>query len=210
MKTENKTLLRSALESLQISFDEEKLEKLIAYHDLLMQQNALYNLTGHKDEDTSLQLNLLNSLAAMTAIASDHKEMADIGTGAGLPGIPWSILLPETKFFLIDSKLKKANFLINVAKKLELSNVTVLQSNVFELKRKFKTLVFQAFGKIEKVLQTIEAVQNSNGESYLFAASVDKISLELASRSNIQFEVTPFTIPFNADYTRAIIKISNK
>jgi len=208
MKQENIHVLQTTLAELGLCYDEVAVEKLVKYHDLLMQQNAIHNLTGHKDEDTSVRLNLLNSLAATTALKSrEYPEIADIGTGAGLPGIPWSIVMPDTRFVLIDSKPKKVNFLIEVAKTLELKNVTAIQANVFELKRKFETIVFQAFGKLSKIMQVLDACMNNQGQAYLFASDLSKIKPELDSYKNYTTETQPFTASVLAEYKRFLIRI---
>jgi 16S rRNA (guanine527-N7)-methyltransferase len=211
MQKENIVLLRKALTMLELQFDENVISKLVSYHDLLMKFASKHNLTGHKTEDKSLKLNLINSVAALSVLTPRIQgEIADVGSGAGFPGIPWSVLNPETEFFLIESKGKKAGFLKKVVKSLELKNVNVMQVNVFEVKRKFETLVFQAFGKIPKVMNVVANLMKTSGDTYIFASNVESLYAELDSFNNFKHEVKPFNVPMLSDYRRNLIHIRYK
>ncbi len=217
MQKENKQILQSAIDELGLKITDDAVDKLEKYHDHLMKQNSVHNLTGHKEEDRSVKLNLINSLGAFCTfkekfdssnVKAANLEIADIGTGAGLPGILWSILLPDAKFFLVDSKAKKINFLREVVEMLQLKNVNLMQINANEIKQRFETLVFQAFGKTEKILKVVSICMKPKGQAFIFAANPDKIKTELDSFDKFQYEVLPFKLPHMPDYERNLICIT--
>ena len=222
MQKENIELLNSSLKELGLETSDDIVNMLVKYHDHLMSRNSIHNLTGHKDEDRSVKLNLINSLGAFTAFRDDfiknninlsNHEISDIGTGAGLPGIPWSILLPEARFFLVDSKEKKVNFLREVVELLQLKNVTLMQINANEIKQRFETLVFQAFGKTAKIVKVIDTCMKPNGNAYIFAANPDKLSSELDAFDNFQYKILPFKLPHMSEYERNLVcitRVTNK
>lgn len=219
MQKENIQLIQTALDELGLKIADDTVDKLVQYHDHLMKQNSVHNLTGHKDEDRSVKLNLINSLGAFCAIKekfnnnkvkAENLEIADIGTGAGLPGIPWSILQPEAKFFLVDSKTKKMNFLSEVVEMLQLKNANLMQINANEIKQRFETLVFQAFGKTVKILKVISTCMKPGGQAFIFAANPDKIKSELDSNDKFQYEILPFKLPHMPDYERNLVCITRK
>ena len=219
MQKENLELLQSALVELGLETTSDIVDMHVKYHDHLMKRNSIHNLTGHKDEDRSVKLNLINSLGAFTAFMDEfnknsinlsNHEIADIGTGAGLPGIPWSILLPDARFFLVDSKEKKINFLREVVEMLQLKNVTLMQDNANEIKQRFETLVFQAFGKTSKIIKVIETLMKPIGNAYIFAANPDKLTSELDAYDNLQYKILPFKLPHMPEYERNLVCITRK
>lgn len=103
-------------------------EKLVNYIVLLHEWNAVHNLTGVKDPMQMITRHLLDSLVLMP-ILTGHK-IIDVGTGAGLPGIPLAITLPHLNFVLIDSNQKKINFVQHVIISLNLKNVEAICQRV--------------------------------------------------------------------------------
>jgi 16S rRNA (guanine527-N7)-methyltransferase len=91
-------ILVSGLEFLKLPLSEDKVEQLIDFIKLIEKWNKAYNLTAIRDREDMVRLHLLDSLAIAPFI--EGKRVIDIGTGAGLPGIPLAIYLPETEFVL--------------------------------------------------------------------------------------------------------------
>lgn len=100
-----KKILITGLESLNLAFDEKKIEQLMSFIKLLEKWNKAYNLTSIRNTEDMVSLHLLDSLAILPFI--EGKYVIDIGTGAGLPGIPLAIYLPGIDFTLLDSNAKK-------------------------------------------------------------------------------------------------------
>ncbi|MBB6600427.1 16S rRNA (guanine(527)-N(7))-methyltransferase RsmG [Luteimonas sp. MC1825] len=99
---------------------------LSAYLDLLARWNRTYNLTAIRDPGDMVTLHLLDSLA-MHAHVRDVASLADLGTGAGLPGIPLAIALPALQVTLVESNGKKARFLREAVRTLGLANARVAE-----------------------------------------------------------------------------------
>jgi 16S rRNA (guanine527-N7)-methyltransferase len=100
--------------------------RLLAYVELLARWNQAYNLTAIRDPGEMLVKHVLDSLAVLPFLAAT--PCADVGTGAGLPGIPLAIARPEARFTLLDSNGKKTRFVTQAVAELKLSNVEVVQA----------------------------------------------------------------------------------
>ena len=99
---------------------------LDAYLDLLEKWNRVHNLTAVRDRAQMVTRHLADSLSVREWIAG--QRVADVGSGAGLPGVPLAIVLPETHFALVEPRAKRVRFLRQVAIELRLHNVEVVAS----------------------------------------------------------------------------------
>lgn len=115
--------------------NEHKLSQLEDYMFFTLQENEKFNLTAHKEIDSFIIKNILDSLLLVKFIDFDisNKNVIDIGSGAGLPGIPLAIYYTNTKFYLLEPIKKRANFLKQVKQKLNLENVTVINGRAEEI-----------------------------------------------------------------------------
>ena len=119
-------------------------EKIIRYLDLIKKWNRVYNLTSICKPEEMLSSHILDSLAVVPHL-NGHR-LADVGSGAGLPGIPIAIFRPHWKIVLIESSLKKSAFLQQVKFDLELDNINVIRGRVekFHPPEKFNTVICRA------------------------------------------------------------------
>lgn len=99
---------------------------LLAYLALLDRWNRTYNLTAIRDPRQMVTRHLLDSLAMHPFV--ENETLADLGTGPGLPGIPLAIAKPQLRVTLVESNGKKARFLREAVRTLELSNARVAES----------------------------------------------------------------------------------
>jgi 16S rRNA (guanine527-N7)-methyltransferase len=125
-------------------------ERLLDYLELLVRWNAAYNLTAVRDPDAMIERHLLDSLAVAPFVRGD--SLADLGSGAGLPGIPLAILEPARQHVLIDSNGKKTRFLREAVRTLELTNVRVEQARVEDARGQFDCITSRAFATLEEML----------------------------------------------------------
>ena len=102
-------------------------DPLLAYLALLQRWNATYNLTAIRDPRQMVTLHLLDSLA-MAPFVAGVPNLADLGTGPGLPGIPLAIAHPGLQVTLVESNGKKARFLREALRQLKLGNARVAES----------------------------------------------------------------------------------
>lgn len=119
-----------------VSFSKEQMEKLDEYARLLVEKNEVMNLTAITDPEGIAVKHFADCFTlAPYIVKTNPKTLADIGTGAGFPGIPLKILFPEIKFYLADSLEKRIKFLREVADSLELSNVDFAHGRAEDLAR---------------------------------------------------------------------------
>ncbi len=142
--------LADGLAGLQLELPEGAQEKLLAYLDLLAHWNRAYNLTAVRDRGEMIPRHLLDSLAVLPFVRGE--SLADIGSGAGLPGIPLAIARPRLAVTLIESNGKKARFLREAVRALPLPNVAVEQVRVQDAAGSFDTVTARAFSSLADML----------------------------------------------------------
>ena len=108
--------------------DPDRAHALLRFLALLARWNRVYNLTAVDDPDAMVQRHLLDSLAAVPFLSG--ATFLDVGSGAGLPGIPLAIWMPDRHFTLLDRSARKTRFLTQVKIELRLDNVQVVHSRV--------------------------------------------------------------------------------
>jgi 16S rRNA (guanine527-N7)-methyltransferase len=149
-------LLRQGLTELKLSCSEKQVRTFSTYLSELKKWNRAYNLTGLKTDDDIIIKHFLDSLLYVKALPSSPFHMADIGTGAGFPGLPVKIMMPEIELTLIESSRKKASFLRHIVRTLDLKQVTVLEERIEHLGsgfgQSFDTIVSRATFSIREFL----------------------------------------------------------
>ncbi len=127
-------------------------ERLLAYLQLLVKWNRAYNLTAVRTIEEMVPKHLLDSLAVAPFVAGPR--VLDIGSGAGLPGIPLACACPALAFTLLDSNAKKTRFLAQAVQELGLTNVAVVNARVEQFRpgEAFATLVARAWTAIPDML----------------------------------------------------------
>lgn len=125
---------------------------LMQYLLLLKKWNVAYNLTAVRDLESMISKHILDSLAIIPWIKGTN--ILDVGTGAGLPGIPLAIAKPELQFVLLDSNGKKIRFLNEVKRHLDLKNLEIVQFRVenYHPAQGFDTVTSRAFSSLEQMI----------------------------------------------------------
>ena len=126
--------MKELAEQININFSVEQLEKFYKYMDLLLQWNEKMNLTAITEPDEIILKHFIDSLTILKEI-TDNDNVVDVGTGAGFPGIPLSIMNESIKITLVDSLNKRLVFLENVINELNLSNVKIVHSRAEDFGR---------------------------------------------------------------------------
>ena len=145
-------LLDRGLETMGFNLSLGVRRQLLQYLQLLEKWNRAYNLTAVRDPEQMVPRHLLDSLALLPYLRG--ARALDIGTGAGLPGIPLAAARPDLVFTLLDSNAKKTRFVAQAAHELGLKNVAVVQQRIekFHPSEKFDTLMARAFASIPDML----------------------------------------------------------
>ncbi len=124
-----KSQLAQGLDQLALSVSDDQLEALLGYLSLLNKWNKSYNLTAIREPEKMLAYHLLDSLSIASWI-QPRSRVLDVGSGAGLPGIPLAIVLPQSEWWLLDSNGKKTRFMQQAVAVCPVNNATVVKSRV--------------------------------------------------------------------------------
>lgn len=195
-------LLKKGLESMQISLSEDKLDKLMGFLKMMLKWNKVYNLSAIKDPEQMVTLHLLDSLSVLPSLHG--KRCIDVGTGAGLPGIPLAIAAPDISFELLDSNSKKTRFIQQACIELGLKNVLPLHERVekYQPAQKFDTVTARAFTAMPDLLDKTRHLLNEGGKLLAMKANKD---VEAIVRADYQFsKVETLCIP-NLEASRSLV-----
>jgi len=142
-------MLATGIQEMALNVSPAQQVQLMDYLGLMFKWNAVYNLTSLRDPQQMVTHHLLDSLAAVPAF-QDAKNVLDVGSGGGLPGIVLAIVRPDMKVSMIDTVHKKTAFLTQVKAELGLANVTVYTMRVEQLQvsDKFDVITSRAFADL--------------------------------------------------------------
>ena len=157
-------ILAQGIAEAGLPIDEQKQQKLLAYLMLMQKWNKVHNLTAVRDADEMVVLHLLDSLVVLPFI--DGKALLDVGSGAGLPGIPLAICLPELKVTVIDSNNKKVSFMRQAKAELGIDNLEVLGGRAEEIapNRKFDMVISRAFSDLDLFISLTHQLCEAQGK----------------------------------------------
>lgn len=153
--------LRQGLDALGLELPATAVDRLLAYRDLLLKWNRTYNLTALKDPEQMLVQHLLDSLAILPWVAGP--ELLDVGSGAGLPGIPLAIARPDLRVTLVDAVQKKAAFQRQAAIELGLANVEARHARVEALSGQYGIITARAFAELAEFVRLTRPLLASGG-----------------------------------------------
>jgi 16S rRNA (guanine527-N7)-methyltransferase len=147
-------LIRAAA-TLGVALSAEGAQQLLRLTEELAHWNRSYNLTAITAPEAMLTRHLLDSLAIHPDLHGTR--IADVGTGAGFPGLPLAVVNPARQFTLIDSSLKKIRFVQHAVQQLGLENVSAVHARAEALRPEipFDTVVTRAFAALPQMLRTV-------------------------------------------------------
>ncbi len=146
MKEENVLLLEQGCRDLGFSLSPLQKDLLVRYSDELLLWNRRMNLVGARDEEEFVRKHLLDSLAGFPVIRDEGRgSIADLGTGAGLPGIPLAVMLPDRDVYLVERSGKRCAFLRSCTSILRLPHLRVVEADYADIREQFGTITFRAF-----------------------------------------------------------------
>ncbi len=158
--------------------DPEKTKKLAEYVEILYQENQKYNLIGPADRNEIVYLHILDSLIPLfyAGILAEYagKIGIDVGSGAGLPGLIWSIVLPESTVYLLDSRRKRVDFLSETVRKLDIVHCRPLRARAEKLgqdedwREKFDFVLARAVAPLNILLEYSLPLLRIKGRALLF------------------------------------------
>lgn len=152
--------LNFALREWDIDIDNIKLDKFDRYMKLLLEWNKKMNLTAITDPEQIVIEHFMDSISLLKLdIIEKSKNMIDVGTGAGFPGLPLKIMIPDIKLVLLDSLKKRTEFLQKVVEDLQLDNVLIIHGRAEdvgqkeEYREKFDIVVSRAVAALRILLE---------------------------------------------------------
>lgn len=162
-----KKKLEEGLEQLGIELSTEQIQLQLDYLEMLHKWNQAFNLTAINDTESMITLHTLDSLSVYPHIKANN--ILDVGTGAGLPGIPLAIVFPEKKFTLLDSNGKKTRFLQQAKFELKLNNVTVIHMRMenYQTNHCFDGIISRAVGSLQQLFRETQHLLCQDGQMML-------------------------------------------
>lgn len=152
MNSPLKSLLATALTKNQLAVTPSQLSQLVQYLKLIQKWNRVINLTSLIEDEEMVNLHIIDSLMVLPYLNGNRH--IDIGSGAGLPGIPLAIMQPEKHWTLLDKSSKKSHFLVQVIAELGLTHVEVINKRVqeFHPSHCFDSILSRAFTDLGQFL----------------------------------------------------------
>lgn len=199
-------LLALGIETLGLPIGPDPQARLLGFLDLLSRWNRAYNLTAVRDLDAMVIRHLLDSLAVLPYLFGDR--VLDLGTGAGLPGLPLAIADPARRFWLLDSNSKKVRFIRQVVLELGLGNVEPVQARIesYRPPEKFSTMVTRAVAAADQVWARSAGLLARPGRLLVMKGRYPDQELEDPALATADLEVHTLRVPF-LDGERHLIEI---
>lgn len=184
--------LHHGLQALGLTVEPAASTALLAFIALMEKWNKAYNLTAIRHKEAMVGLHLLDSLAIMPHLHGTR--IIDIGTGAGLPGIPLAICCPEKSFTLLDSNAKKTRFVQQAVLELKLKNVTVCHQRVedYHPEQGFDSILTRAFASLPDIIALTAHLVAADG--VLLAMKGQAAEAEMA-QVTAPTTLIPITVP---------------
>lgn len=201
---------------INIMLNDEQLEQFYKYMNLILEWNEKINLTAITDENEFITKHFIDS-ATIVQYIKDEEKVIDIGTGAGFPGIPLSIIKNKTNITLVDSLNKRINFLNQVVVDLKLKNVKAVHSRAEEIGKNNEyresndIVVSRAVAKLNILAEYMLPLVNVGGKCICMKGPDCEEEINL-SKTAIKTlggkieKIEQFTLP-NSDMKRTIIII---
>jgi 16S rRNA (guanine527-N7)-methyltransferase len=141
-----------------VPLTEDQAARALRLLDELLVWNRTHNLTAITQRDAMIRSHLLDSLSACPDLTG--QRIADVGTGAGFPGLPLALVLPQREFTLIDSVAKKLRFVTHAARTLQLTNVATLHARVESLAPAvpYDIVVARAFATLPDLVASVQGL----------------------------------------------------
>ena len=202
--------LESGLARMELDVPPGAVDGLLTYMDLLKEWSGTYNLVAKRERDFLLARHVLDSLSIARWLQPG--PLLDVGTGAGLPGLPLAIIRPETEVTLLDSAGKKIRFIRHVGRTLKLANIHPLQQRVEEMTggESFANITSRAFASLKEFVEVVRPCADENTHLLAMKGAYPGQELEeLPDWVNVK-SVEQLTVPYlHAERHLVIMSISD-
>jgi len=201
-------LLKKGLIELGLMPSEEQTNAFMTYLSELKKWNKTYNLTGLKEDKDIIIKHFFDSLLYLKTLPESEIRVADVGSGAGFPGLPIKIIRPEIEMYLIEPSRKKAAFLKHIIRQLGLRKAEVIEKRIEEIRANQElaelvdVAVTRALFSIEDFMKKASHIVKEGGT--LILNKGPKVDEELKKLQDVKYEILPINLPFS-DIKRFLI-----
>jgi 16S rRNA (guanine527-N7)-methyltransferase len=215
VKYEN--LLRDCLKQVDIKVSDNQINKLLRYVAEIELFNKAYKLVGAQNEEI-ITKHIMDSLIAVKEIEKlidDDSLICDVGSGAGLPGIPLAIYFENNKFTLVERMSRRVNFLNNAILALQINDrVSVVAKDIKEVDTIFDLVTFRAFHPLFDIVDDLDKVTNDSSIICAYKAKKESVEAELiivdeSCKSKWEHKNIDLDIPF-IDAPRMLCLLTKK
>jgi 16S rRNA (guanine527-N7)-methyltransferase len=182
-------ILKNYLNEMDVNFSDEDVHKIIIFLNEIFNFNNVTNIVGSKTKDEIFHRHIMDCISIFSLKKEfnqrnlNQKTILDIGTGAGLPGILFSILLKNSKVFLLEKNHKKVKFLSDMISRIDLDNTYIINypaehvAKDKKYRESFDFITARAVAKINILLELIIPFSKINGKIFLYKSR--KVFLEV-------------------------------
>lgn len=206
-------VLDDGLEQLGLNYVNKQVKLLNRYINEIEMWNSRYGLVNAKGETLVIK-HILDSLTGVKYIESRKvHSLADVGSGAGLPGIPLSIFLPQMEITLVERSGKRVRFLRNVKALLGLENLSIIEDDLKNITEKFDLVTFRAFKPVEPaIVKLLQNILNESGKLVAYKGKIENINQEIEMVRDLVTaeEIIPVSVPGLDDERNLVIYSANR
>jgi 16S rRNA (guanine527-N7)-methyltransferase len=198
--------LQAGAGTLGVALAPGQIEQLFDFVAALERWNRVYNLSGVRDPDQMVVLHLLDSLSVGPWLGGS--PVLDVGTGAGLPGVPLAIAYPQRRFVLLDGNSKKLRFVTQTLFDLGLRNVSAVPARIeaYRPAEKFATIVSRAVGSALDLFALAAPLLEPGGRMLLMKGRPPEQDLQALAAAGIPCRLQLLAVPF-LEQERHLIEI---
>lgn len=211
----DRELLESGLERIGIPYSADSIDRIAAYVSEIMLFNPTYKLVGDKDPDEIIIRHVLDSAAAYPAFMSHTlpgSVIADLGSGAGFPGIVLSILMPDRHFVLVERMRRRAQFLSLAIARTGIKNAECDERDLKEEKRVFDAVTARAFHPLYDIAEDVLGVIGPSSVSLFYKGqrqnAVSELDVLRGAGYSFDAEVLDLKVPY-LDERRTLCVLAN-
>ena len=211
----DRELLESGLERIGIPFTGDTVDKISSYVGEIMLFNPAYKLVGDKDADEILIRHVLASAAAYPVFMSNTEPgsvIADLGSGAGFPGMVLAILMPDRHFVLVERMIRRSQFLALAIARTGLRNTECDEKDLKEEKRVFDAVTARAFHPLYDIAEEVTDVITPDSVSLFYKGqrqnAVSELDVLRGEGYSFDAEVLDLKVPY-LDERRTLCVLRN-
>lgn len=199
-------LLLKGISEIGITTMPEQVSSFMGYLSLIKKWQKAYSLTSLRTDEDIIIKHFMDSCLYLKALREGSLSLADIGSGAGFPGIPIKIIRPELDVYLIEPSRKKTAFLRHTIRALGLKGISVIEQRVEDIKdRQFDIAVTRALWSIKEFIAKVSPVVKKDG--LLIMSKGPKVKEEIGE-IRVDYEIMPVKLPLS-EIKRYLVIIRN-